>query len=50
MAMKDKYLVFGDVLKLMVMSGIQYHDKFEVMKVRYQPILIRYEISKSSEC
>ncbi|KAF3322467.1 hypothetical protein FCM35_KLT13608 [Carex littledalei] len=30
---QDKYSVFGDVLKLMVMSGIQYHDNFEVMKV-----------------
>lgn len=36
MAMQDKYSVFGDVLKLMVMSGIQYHDNFEVMKVRYK--------------
>lgn len=50
MAMKDKCSVFGDVLKLMVMSGIQYHDKFEVMKVRHQPILIRYKVLISSGC
>ncbi|KAJ1702222.1 hypothetical protein LUZ63_002001 [Rhynchospora breviuscula] len=30
---QDNYPVFGDVVKLMVMLGTQYHDKFEVMRV-----------------